>query len=331
MKRLAVAAVAALALLLGGRAAWTRYLASPVGPADLEAIVEVPKGMGFGRLPGHLAAYGVVSHPEALRLYLRLAPPTATLKAGEYALTGAMTPAALLERVTSGRVVLRPFTVPEGLTVAEIAALVEAKGLAPASAVLRLARDPGFIGSLAIDAESLEGYLFPETYHFAKGAEAEDILRAMVGRFLAVYDDAFVRRAEALGLSQREAVTLASIIEKETGVASERPRISAVFHNRLKKNMRLQSDPTVIYGLPDFDGNLRRENLRTPTAYNTYVIAGLPPGPIANPGEESLRAALWPAEDRALYFVSKGDGSHVFSESLDAHNRAVSRYQRGGG
>ncbi|MBZ0252148.1 MAG: endolytic transglycosylase MltG, partial [Candidatus Methylomirabilis sp.] len=139
------------------------------------------------------------------------------------------------------------------------------------------------------------------------------------------------RRADALGLSQREAVTLASIIEKETGVASERPRISAVFHNRLKKNMRLQSDPTVIYGLPAFDGNLRRKDLRTPTAYNTYVIAGLPPGPIASPGEESLRAALWPAEDRALYFVAKGDGSHVFSESLDAHNRAVSRYQRGGG
>ncbi len=178
-----------------------------------------------------------------------------------------------------------------------------------------------------INADTFEGYLFPDTYHFPGDVQAEKIIQAMVKRFHAVFTPEWRTRAETLGFTVHQAVILASIVEKETGDPSERPVISSVFHNRLKRNMRLESDPTVIYGIKNFNGNITRKDLKRKTPYNTYRIKGLPAGPISNPGKESIRAVLYPANTRFLYFVSKKNGTHAFSTNLADHNRAVRQYQ----
>jgi UPF0755 protein len=178
-----------------------------------------------------------------------------------------------------------------------------------------------------IKAETFEGYLFPDTYLFPKDTTSEEIISTMVKRFRSVFKPEWKNRAEALGFSIHQVVTLASIVEKETGVASERPVISSVFHNRLKRKMRLESDPTVIYGIKDFDGNITKKHLAEPTPYNTYVIRGLPPGPIANAGVGAFEAVLFPADTKFLYFVSKKDTTHQFSTNIKDHNRAVRKYQ----
>jgi len=196
-------------------------------------------------------------------------------------------------------------------------------------AFLSKVMDPGFAAAKGIAGRSLEGYLFPDTYFFPRNTEIERIIQTLLDRFNAVYSPEWTDRSRRVGLTRHEVVTLASIIEKETGVAEERARISSVFHNRLKKGMRLQSDPTVIYGIKNFNGNITREHLNTPTPYNTYQIGGLPPGPIASPGRAALWAVLFPEETDFLYFVARGDGTHQFSKSLAEHNQAVRRYQLG--
>jgi len=182
---------------------------------------------------------------------------------------------------------------------------------------------------LGLGAETLEGYLFPDTYFFPKDVTVEKIISTMVLRFWSIFSPAWKERAKHYGLTVHQVVTLASIIEKETGAAFERPLISSVFHNRLRKKMRLESDPTVIYGIKNFDGNLTRKHLKTRTPYNTYAIRGLPVGPIANPGRASLEAALFPEKTSFIYFVSKKDTTHHFSTNLKEHNRAVRKYQLG--
>jgi len=230
--------------------------------------------------------------------------------------------------IKSGRVVQYEITVPEGTTLAQIGRLVEEKHLARFEEFIQRANDPVFIQSLGYTVDSLEGYLYPESYYFSKRVGSEGILRAMVKQFETAYTPEMERRAQEIGMTKQEVVTLASIIEKETSVELERPMVSAVFHNRIRKKIPLQSDPTVIYGLPHFNGNLTRKNLRVRSPYNTYRVKGLPPGPIANPGKEALWAALYPAAVEYLYFVSKNDGTHYFSKTLAEHNRAVQRYQR---
>jgi UPF0755 protein len=220
-------------------------------------------------------------------------------------------------------------TVTEGMTFRQISALLAAQGLGTEENFLCLGSDPMFLETWGLPPQGVEGYLYPDTYRFSWLASPEEILGRMVGRFYAVMSPALHRQAAVLDLSEHQVVTLASIIEKETGTASERPLVAAVFHNRLRKGMPLQSDPTVIYGIARFHGNLTRQHLLTPSPYNTYLFRGLPPGPIANPGLETIRAALSPAEQDYLYFVAKGDGTHVFSSDLNTHNRAVSRFQRG--
>jgi UPF0755 protein len=219
-------------------------------------------------------------------------------------------------------------TIPEGLTFRQIVSLLTEKGLGSADSFLCLNSDPAFLEKWGLPWQGIEGYLFPDTYYFSRFASAEEILGQMIGHFYKVFKSDLYRQAETLNFSVHEVVTLASLIEKETGTALERPLVSAVFHNRLKKGIPLQCDPTVIYGIADFDGNLTRDHLRTLTPYNTYVIQGLPPGPIANPGLKSLQAALRPANEDYLYFVGKGDGSHLFSSDLATHNRAVQQYQK---
>jgi UPF0755 protein len=218
-------------------------------------------------------------------------------------------------------------TVPEGSTLKQIAAIVESAGLATRAEFLSVAADADFVREKGIDAGTFEGYLFPETYFFPKNTAAREVITAMVDRFRSVFTEAWKKRAADIGLSVHQVLTLASIIEKETGAPSERPIISSVFHNRLRRGMRLETDPTVIYGIDDFDGNLTRKHLATPTPYNTYLISGLPPGPIASPGRAAIEAALYPADTAYLYFVSKKDGTHQFSKTFADHNRAILTYQ----
>jgi UPF0755 protein len=224
-------------------------------------------------------------------------------------------------------VVLYRLTIPEGYTMLQIANLVDASGITGRDAFLTALSDRRLMAEQQIEADSYEGYLFPDTYFFPKGTTAEAIVATLVSGFRRVMTDQRLERARQLGMSIHEVVTLAAMIEKETGAAEERPVISSVFHNRLKQGMRLESDPTVIYGIDDFDGNITRKHLAEKTPYNTYRIKGLPAGPIANPGEAAIEAALHPADTDYFYFVARKDGTHQFSTNIRDHNRAVSKYQ----
>ena len=248
--------------------------------------------------------------------------------AGEYELNPGMTPAEILSKLLNGQVLLHPLTIPEGLTLTQIADLVSQQGLTDREEFLRLAKDREFIVSLGIKAETLEGYLYPNTYKFPRGIKAREVLVAMVEQLEQEVGPDLLTRMQELKMTMHEVLTLASVIEKETGSGGERPEISAVFHNRLKKHIPLQSDPTVIYGLPAFDGNLHKKDLSSPSPYNTYRVQGLPPGPIANPGIQAIRATLYPSDSRSLYFVSRNDGTHQFSATLIEHNKAVEKYQK---
>jgi UPF0755 protein len=253
------------------------------------------------------------------------------MQRGEYRLSPAQPPGEILEWIASGRVVEHEVAFPEGLTAAQFAERLAAAGLVERDAFLAVVQDPAAPAQLGVEGSSLEGYLFPETYRFPRGLAPVEIARAMVGQFLAAWAG-IEPRARERGLSMRDVVILASLIEKETGAADERPLIASVFLNRLRRGMRLETDPSVIYGIADFDGNLRRRHLEDDAnRYNTYRIAGLPPGPIASPGAAALRAVVEPAETQYLYFVSRNDGSHAFSKTYAEHLAAVNRHQRNGG
>jgi len=293
-----------------------------------EVSVVVREGDGVTEVARRLEAAGVVRNALAFRLWARWAGRDRTIQPGTYRFDGPTDMTRVLERLAAG---VEPIevTVPEGLTVREIGALLAARGLASGDDVRCLALDPEFLLAAAVPGPQLEGFLFPDTYRFAPTVGTSEILETMVRRFHERFDAEHWRRAAERGLSINQIVTLASIIEKETGKPAERPLIAAVFANRLRIGMPLQSDPTVIYGIPDFGGDLTRADLTRFSPYNTYVVGGLPPGPIANPGLAAIDAALAPADSGALYFVSRNDGSHEFSTTLADHNRAVARYQRG--
>jgi UPF0755 protein len=239
-----------------------------------------------------------------------------------------MTPAEILSKLIAGQVVLHSLTIPEGLTITQIADAAAQQGLTDPEEFLRLAKDREFIASLGIKAETLEGYLYPNTYKFPRPIKAREVMVAMVEQLKQELGPDLLARMQELKMTMHEVLTLASVIEKETGSGGERPEISAVFHNRLKKHIPLQSDPTVIYGLPAFDGNLHKKDLSSPSPYNTYRVQGLPPGPIANPGIQAIRATLYPSDSHSLYFVSRNDGTHQFSATLIEHNKAVEKYQK---
>ncbi|MFZ7128126.1 MAG: endolytic transglycosylase MltG [Desulfobacterales bacterium] len=334
--RLALKALTAtllLAALLAGAAVFDirRYAETRWDPPSSEEyLLTVTSGSHLRSVAAQLAEMGLIRSPLRFRIYARATGIHRQIKAGEYNFVGANTPREILDRLVEGRVKLHRITVPEGFALRQIADLVAEAGFSDTETFITAATDAEIARGLGIDAETLEGYLFPDTYYFPRETPVKDILAAMVKRFEAVMTVERLARAESLGLSVHEVVTLASIIEKETGVDSERPLISSVFHNRLRKGMRLQTDPTVIYGIDDFDGNITRRHLRTPTAYNTYVIKGLPPGPIASPGEAAIEAALFPADTDFIFFVSRNDRTHHFSSSLEEHQEAVRRYQLGG-
>ncbi|MBL0713053.1 MAG: endolytic transglycosylase MltG [Desulfosarcina sp.] len=304
-----------------------RYAERPDGVTTGRHTVTIHPGEGFRAITAQLQERGFIRSPFKFRLYARFAGYHTELKAGEYELTDQMSPRQILETLKSGKVRLYRVTIPEGYQLRQIAATIEKTGFGSAQDFLRLATDLEETRAAGIEAETLEGYLFPDTYHFPKGLDQRAIIAAMVKRFQAEITDEWRARAHEIGLSLHEVVTLASIIEKETGDPAERPLISSVFHNRLKKGMRLETDPTVIYGIKDFNGNLTRKDLRTPTPYNTYIIKSLPPGPIASPGQAALEAALYPSGTDYLFFVSRRDRTHQFSTNWKDHDQAVRKYQ----
>lgn len=300
--------------------------------ADPPFVLEVRPGDSFSQVARRLAAEHGLRHASVFHLYSVVRGDTGRIQAGDYALTGRVTPSALLDDLVSGRGAFAAFTVPEGIAMKEIAQRMEDQGLGNAAEFLRLARDPAFIASLNLPfaprQPSLEGYIFPDTYYIHRAAGEAVLLTTMVREFKRKAGALLQEKAAAVRMAPYDALILASIIEKETGVDAERPLVSAVFHNRLKTRMRLGSDPTVIYGIADFNGNLTRAHLKAPGPYNTYVNFGLPPTPITSPGLASLRAAVAPAMVDYLYFVGKGDGSHFFSKDYDTHEKAVDRFQR---
>ncbi len=318
-----------LPMLVLAALAWEmrRFATTPAENGGAESVLTVPAGQSLAATALELERHGLVSSALKLRLLARWKGYDRRLKAGEYLLSPGLAPLEILAVMEKGLVRLHRLTVPEGLTLVQTAELIDRTGLASGPDVLARATDPAQVRALGVAAETLEGYLYPETYFFPKTVTADGILAAMVSRFRAVFAADWERRAAEIGLTPHQVVTLASIVEKETGEPSERPLIASVFHNRLKRGMRLETDPTVIYGLKHFDGNLTRRHLETATPYNTYLIKGLPPGPIASPGRDALHAALYPAQSDYLFFVSKNNGTHQFSTNLADHNRAVQHYQ----
>jgi UPF0755 protein len=296
---------------------------------EKNVVVDIPRGIGLSQIALHLEESGVIKNEKLFVLFVFLKGAQNRLKAGEYEFRSGDSMNQIIEKLIKGDVVVRKITIPEGLTMDQIAELLDANGVMSGDDFMEKAKSIVFArGILGDSVASFEGYLFPDTYSYTKGITPEELIMMMTSRFKRVYESLGSGPLEQR-LTEHEIVTLASIIEKETGDDSERPLISAVFYNRLRLGMRLESDPTVIYGLGrDFDGNLRKEHLTNEaSSYNTYRTAGLPPGPIANPGKESLWAALHPARVNYVYFVSKGDGTHYFSSDYRDHREAVLRYQ----
>ena len=301
----------------------------PANPkAEKTTRVHVRSGMSFGQILKLLERNGLIQDSRPLRLRAMLGGGGKNIQAGVYALKASMSPREIYRRLSEGEVDRRTFAIPEGYNLREIAKTIHRAKLADEEEILRLSRAPSFLRELSVSADSLEGYLFPDTYRFPAGVEAKRILRFMVRTMRKKFTPALRERAKAMGFSIHQTLTLASIIEKETSLSGERPLVAAVFINRLKRRMRLQSDPTVIYGLPRFNGNITKKDLRYDSPYNTYLYGGLPPGPIASPGLASIKSALNPAKVNYLYFVATKNGGHQFSRTYREHRRAVRRYQR---
>lgn len=318
-----------------------RFINHPAGDDPTEIIFTVKRGQTFRSVAKELEAQGLITSERNFHFYARLKPLGSQLKLGEYALRRNMPPKEIMKILASGRSIEYTIAVSEGLNIFEIAERVERAGIGTATDFIRAVRDAENNKSLmGKPLPSLEGYLFPDTYRVTRAAGIPGLIRQMVTRFKVQFAKVLELRGgenqasiqtQGISLSPHEIVTLASIIEKETGVPDERPLIGSVFYNRMNKKMRLQTDPTVIYGIWVEKGvwnrNLSKTDLLTATPYNTYVIGGLPPGPIANPGYDALLAAVRPAVSDYLYFVSKNDGTHIFSKEYSQHQSAVKSFQ----
>ena len=295
-----------------------------------EQFVEIPRGAGSVAIARQLADAGVIRDVHSFRLALWLSGKGRHLQAGEYRFDHALSAREVADKIARGEIYVRPITFPEGLTIKQMAALYESKGFGPAQDFVNAAKNASLIAAVDPDAKDLEGYLFPDTYNLKRKEAAGQLVPKMVTAFMKALTPELLEKADQRGLTLRQLVTLASIVEKETGNKDERPLVAAVYANRLKIGMLLQCDPTVIYALDragKYDGNLTRANLQYDSPYNTYRYSGLPPGPIASPGRASIEAAANPAPVDYLYFVSKNDGTHAFANTLDEHNRNVQKYQ----
>jgi UPF0755 protein len=295
-----------------------------------ETFVEIPQGSGSVAIAKRLADAGVVQDVNTFRLALWITGEGRRLQAGEYRFDQPVSARQVADKIARGDVYVRPITFPEGLTVKQMAAIYESKGFGPAKEFLDAAKNAALVSAIDPDAKDLEGYLFPDTYKMPRRSTPEQLVARMVKSFMLALTPDLIDAAEARQLTVRQFVTLASIVEKETGNKDERPLVAAVYANRLRIGMALQCDPTVIYALDRlgrYTGNLTRDDLQFDSRYNTYRYPGLPPGPIASPGRASLEAAAHPADADYLYFVSRNDGTHAFASTLDEHNRNVQKYQ----
>jgi len=303
------------------------YAKTPVGDGGRAATVDLPKGAGFWQIVDVLDRQGLVNNRILFYAVAMAHGARRSIKAGEYEMDAGMSPAEIIRKLIRGEIKTYRVTIPEDFTLKQIAERLAADRLVEERIFIEVATDPKFLASLKIPAASAEGYLYPETYALNRAMTTREIVRIMVNQFWKQVTPEMLERARVLQLSTQEFVTLASLIGKETGYRDEKALVSGVFHNRLKKGMRLQSDPTAIYNLRNYSSKVTRRHLDNESPYNTYKIKGLPPGPIANPGIDSLRAALYPASVNYLYFVSNNDGTHRFSTNLIAHNEAVLKYQ----
>ena len=331
-----LAGIGAVVLIVVAGAAWyvveqRRALDEPLAlPADgLEYTL--PAGASIGRLAQDLSARGVLANPRALVAYARWHGSAGAIKAGEYRIEPGTTAITLLDQLVAGRVVQHALTLVEGWTFKQMMEAIAATE--PLQHTLAGLSEDAIMARLDLPGVHPEGQFFADTYYFPRGTTDVAFLRRAHTAMKNFLDAAWAEREPNLPLrSPQEALILASIVEKETGADGERPRIAGVFVERLRKGMRLETDPTVIYGMgDDFDGNLRRRDLRADTPYNTYVRKGLPPTPIAIPGAAAIEAVLHPQADGALFFVAKGDGSHHFSSTYEEHQQAVNRYQKNHG
>jgi len=332
IKRLFLFAVL-VAVIAGAGGYWLyRQVIEPYrGYDSAEVFVDIPSGSGPARIGDKLVDAGVVRDRTIFRVALFISGRARALKAGEYRFTAPMHALDVIDKIARGDVYKRLLTFREGLTIAEMAQVFEEKGFGKADEFQKAAANVTLIADLDPSARDLEGYLFPETYSLPRDTPAAVVVEQMVAGFKNALTPEMRAAAETDGLSVRQLVTLASLVEKETGAGDERPLVAAVYRNRLRIRMPMQADPTVIYALQkagQYNGNLTREHLRElDSPYNTYKYAGLPPGPIAAPGRASLQAAAKPADADYLYFVSKNDGTHVFASTLDEHNRNVYTWQ----
>ncbi len=300
------------------------FVLSP-GHGSVNCDISFPQGSGIRKLATELKAGGVIRSSWHFVLMTRLRGDAHRLQAGEYRFSDDMTPVEILNKIVSGEVDYRKFTLPEGYSIYQAAELLEQKGYFKKAAFLEKCRDKSLLERLGIREASAEGYLYPATYNLSRTGGEELLLKQMVGQFNKEYTA--IQAGDGPGrFSRHEIVTLASIIEKEAVSADEKPIISSVFHNRLRIGMPLQSDPTAVYGVRAFSGRVSKADIQRPSPYNTYLTKGLPPGPIGNPGRDAVLAALNPAKTDFLYFVARQDGTHQFSRNLEEHDRAVVRY-----
>jgi UPF0755 protein len=306
------------------------FLMVPAGSGTRSEIVELGRGRSLHTLAAGLQSRGIVSSARLFVLYVRLKGDDARVKAGTYQFNDGMRPSEILGKMLSGDVYQRLFALPEGYSSFQVAEMLEKRGIFTKESFLKACRDPKLLAELGIGAQSAEGYLFAGSYNILPGKTELEVVREMVLRQRELLDTSLSRQAGQPRFSRGELLTLASMVEKEAVLPAEKPLIAAVFQNRLRKGMRLQSDPTALYGVRAFAGKVSREDILRPSPYNTYLIPGIPPGPIGNPGKEAIEAVLNHPSVPYLYFVARRDGSHQFSADLASHNEAVRKYLKTG-
>ena len=298
------------------------FITTPSSPPR-SLLVEISPGTSAWEISRQLEAKGIITDASMFMIIATLTGKVTHLQAGTYVFEGRHYPMDIMHILFKGRTLKYRVTIPEGCTIFDVASIVAETGLLTREEFFLSAQDPETTAFFGIDVPSMEGFLYPDTYYLAPHMTPKEIMGKMVDRFHEVFTNDMLRRAHELDMSVAQVVTLASIIAYEAVMSSEKPIISSVFHNRLKRKMRLQSDPTAVYGIDGFRRKILSRDLKRDTPYNTYLYGGLPPGPICNPGVKSIRAALWPSDTKYLFFVSKGNGSHYLSRSLSEHTNAI--------
>lgn len=298
-------------------------VAFPAGNGKRTTTIDVPTGSSVRKLATELKSKKVIRNAALFVWQARLKGVDNRIQAGTYLFNDGMTAANILEKLAAGDVYVLPFAVPEGYSIHQIAIMLEQRGFCRSDTFLSKCMSQELLRTLGLGGKSVEGYLYPGTYNLVGKQNEESLIRAMVTQFNTNHRTRFEKQVQASGMTWNHVLTLASMVEKEAVVPTEKPLIASVFHNRLKKGMRLQSDPTAVYGKRAFAGKVTRSDIIVPSAYNTYLINSLPPGPIGNPGTEAIEAVLNPARTSYYYFVARNDGSHYFSNTLEEHNRAV--------